>query len=208
VDLAAWVEDQQRYELGEISKTTGLMKTTEGWVVPPHAAFHNNQENQSNGRHAHGGGSRKRGKPNSKKNRQRERAEQEKYNRTHKQTAAGNRSKKNNTPWPISEPLEVRKTMQVTDNGKPDGELIGTLRKGEIITKIVSMARAEGIDCLQRLIHTHNRKDPTKWSKNEGNGWVDVNSIDQVEMKLHYYCYDNSEIYEPKPGRPRRKKKK
>lgn len=36
-DLAAWVEDR-RYGIGEISTKTGLMKTTEGWVVPPHAA--------------------------------------------------------------------------------------------------------------------------------------------------------------------------
>lgn len=33
-DLAAWIEDR-RYHNGEISQKTGLMKTPNGWVVPP-----------------------------------------------------------------------------------------------------------------------------------------------------------------------------
>ncbi len=53
-DLADWVEDR-RYEIGEISTKTGLMKTAEGWVVPPHAMRHQEQE-QPQRKGLHGGG--------------------------------------------------------------------------------------------------------------------------------------------------------
>ena len=53
-DLAAWIEDR-RYEIGEISTKTGLMKTAEGWVVPPHAMRHQEQE-QPQRKGLHGGG--------------------------------------------------------------------------------------------------------------------------------------------------------
>ena len=33
--LREWIEDQ-KYEIGQISTRTGLLKTAEGWVVPPH----------------------------------------------------------------------------------------------------------------------------------------------------------------------------
>ncbi|MBR0487146.1 MAG: hypothetical protein IJJ70_05520 [Treponema sp.] len=33
-DLEGWVEDQ-KYEIGQISTKTGLLKTANGWVVPP-----------------------------------------------------------------------------------------------------------------------------------------------------------------------------
>lgn len=55
VDLKKWVEDQRRYQLGEISETTGLMKTTEGWVTPPHFAAPTSRENNvSRGRSGSG----------------------------------------------------------------------------------------------------------------------------------------------------------
>lgn len=34
-DLKNWVEDI-RYQIGQISAKTGLLKTTEGWIKPPH----------------------------------------------------------------------------------------------------------------------------------------------------------------------------
>lgn len=52
-DLAAWIEDR-RYEIGEISTKTGLMKTANGWVVPPHAMRPMEQQEQHQG--LHGGG--------------------------------------------------------------------------------------------------------------------------------------------------------
>lgn len=54
-DLVAFAEDR-RYEIGEISTKTGLMKTAEGWVVPPHAIRHQEQE-QPQRREVSGGGS-------------------------------------------------------------------------------------------------------------------------------------------------------
>lgn len=42
-DLAEWVEDQ-KYEIGQISTRTGLLKTAEGWVVPPHSMVPGPQE--------------------------------------------------------------------------------------------------------------------------------------------------------------------
>ena len=53
-DLVAFAEDR-RYEIGEISTKTGLMKTAEGWVVPPHAIRHQ-EEQQPQRREVSGGG--------------------------------------------------------------------------------------------------------------------------------------------------------
>ena len=47
-DLAAWAEDR-RYQLGEISENTGLMKTAEGWVTPPHTKKPLTQKEQASG---------------------------------------------------------------------------------------------------------------------------------------------------------------
>ena len=188
-DLADWVEDQ-KYEIGQISSRTGLMKTTEGWVVPPHAAFHNNQENT--GRKIGGGTS---NKPNSRK--KQKSIAQRKFEQNHKQTAAGNRSPENNTPRRRS-PIKVHQDIPVTRTGHPGDKQIGTLLKGQKLTNVVSMARGKGIDCLQRLQNTYKKSDPEKWSKNEATGQVQIKNR-TLNMKLHYYCYDDKEIYEPKP---------
>lgn len=41
--LREWIEDQ-KYEIGQISTRTGLLKTAEGWVVPPHSMVPGNQD--------------------------------------------------------------------------------------------------------------------------------------------------------------------
>ena len=69
------------------------------------------------------------------------------------------------------------------------------------------MARAEGIDCLQRLINTHHRPNPELWSKDQGIGIVEKRPGETSPFTLHFYSYDDKEIYEAKPGRPRKTNK-
>jgi hypothetical protein len=191
-DLAAWIEDR-RYGIGEISQTTGLMKTPDGWVVPPHSMAPGVGKTIES-THRNGGGG-KRGKPNSRK--KQKSIAQRKFEQNHKQTEAGNRAPENNTPRRRS-PIKVQQNIPVTGNGRPDGKKIGTLLKGQKLKNVISMARGKGIDCLQRLQNTYKKSDPEKWSKNEAVGQVQLKNR-TLNMKLHYYCYDDKEIYEQKP---------
>lgn len=123
-------------------------------------------------------------------------AAQRKFEQTHKQTKNGTRSAKNNTPMRKPK-IAVNKDIPVTKSGKAGDKPVGTLLKGQEITNRTSIARGEGIDCVDRLKKTYGKDNTDLWSKDEGNGIV-LQDGDAVEMPLHFYSYDEEEIYEPK----------
>ena len=53
--LREWTEDQ-KYEIGQISTRTGLLKTAEGWVVPPHSMIPGSQRSIEETHRIGGGG--------------------------------------------------------------------------------------------------------------------------------------------------------
>lgn len=66
-DLKKWITDR-KYEIGEISPKTGLLKTEEGWVIPPSQMVHGNKTDKDpiTGLYNTGGGEQHRSKRNNK----------------------------------------------------------------------------------------------------------------------------------------------
>ena len=144
-DLAAWIEDR-RYQNGEISQTTGLMKTPDGWVVPPHSMVPGPQEPIENTHRIGGGAGQEKNDPRFRKN----------------------RSAKNNTVLDIKNPVTFKKDTPITNDA---GWYIPA---GSRLENAKSIARAEGIDEVRLLVDNYllpgGKKTNVKdWEKIAGN---------------------------------------
>lgn len=143
VDLKKWVEDQRQYQLGEISETTGLMKTPDGWVTPPQFGRH--QEPHKEG-HSHvAGGSKK--------------------NNSGKKTKTRKRSIK---PIPITKTQTVVKR---DGNGKVI-DTNWEIKAGEYITNAEVMAEGTDIRNVDRLVNENPGTKPEEWTKEKGVGII------------------------------------
>lgn len=127
-----------------------------------------------------------------------------KFEQNHKQTKSGNRSAKNNTPMRKPK-IAVNKDIPVTKTGKAGDKPVGILLKGQEITNRTSIARGEGIDCVDRLKKTYDKENTDLWSKDEGNGIVLIKGK-ALNMTLHFYSYNEEEIYEPKQHWPKKRR--
>lgn len=100
--------------------------------------------------------------------------------------------------------VAVNKDIPVTKSGKAGDKPVGILLKGQEITNRTSIARGEGIYCVDRLKKTYDKENTDLWLKDEGNGIVLIKG-QPFNMGLHFYSYDESEIFEPKHHKTKRR---
>ena len=168
-DLAAWIEDR-RYEIGQISTKTGLMKTANGWIVPPHSMAPEPQESIENS-HRIGGGAN---------------YDDDKAYRT--DVTERHRSAKTNAEED-REPFRTKREIQLTVEDDPEN--IGwKIKAKQQVIDVVSFARGIGIDDIKRLMDTYlangKRTREDDWEKCKGNTPVTRNNKER-DAHVHWY---------------------
>jgi len=112
-----------------------------------------------------------------------------------------NRSKKNNSERSLLD-IESDEDYIVTSS---EGDW--TLKKGTMIESVTSIARAEGIDCLQTLLPLVKGSEPKHWAKLKGWAVIEKNGKNSIKRKkeIHFYgCSMNGLMYKFKVNEPKK----